>query len=177
LIPEIQSALLQDPVLLGNCIQLLLDENFPESIHEEIRETIGLSHRKVLSIRSVRDPKFRDEVLMAYEYSCAVCGFNLQIKNVLAGVEAAHVKWHAMNGPDIISNGIALCTMHHKLFDLGAMGIDTNIQVTVSQQTTGTGKDLWLNRFEGREIRRPIKNYAIPNEEFLCWHEKEVFKY
>lgn len=177
LIPEIQQVLIKDPLFLEECVQLLLDDNFPESIHEEIRSAIGLTNKMVLVKKSTRDPKFREQVLTAYEYTCAICGFNLRIKNALAGVEAAHVRWHAMNGPDTLSNGIALCTMHHKLFDLGAMGINVNMQLTVSPQTNGAGKELWLNRFEGKEIRRPQRNYDLPDEGFLVWHEKEVFKW
>jgi putative restriction endonuclease len=177
LIPEIQRVLVKDPLFLEECVQLLLDENFPDSIHEEIRSAIGLTNKMVLVKKSTRDPKFREEVLKAYEYTCAVCGFNLRIKNALAGVEAAHVKWHAMNGPDTLSNGLALCTMHHKLFDLGAMGINVNMQLTVSPQTNGAGKELWLNPFEGKPIRSPQKSYALPSDVFLAWHEKEVFKW
>jgi putative restriction endonuclease len=177
LIPEIQRVLVKDPLFLEECVQLLLDDNFPDSIHEEIRSAIGLTNKMVLVKKSTRDPKFREEVLKAYEYTCAVCGFNLRIKNALAGVEAAHVKWHAMNGPDTLSNGLALCTMHHKLFDLGAMGINVNMQLTVSPQTNGAGKELWLNRFEGKPIRSPQKSYALPSDVFLAWHEKEVFKW
>jgi putative restriction endonuclease len=177
LIPEIQDQLLKDRSFLDEAIQLLLEDNFPESIHDEIKSAIGLKQQFQLVRKATRDPKFREEVLKAYEYSCAVCGFNLRIKNAIAGIEAAHVKWHAMNGPDTISNGIALCTMHHKLFDLGAMGINVNMQLTVSPQTNGAGKELWLNRFEGKEIRRPQKNYDLPDEGFLKWHEKEVFKW
>jgi putative restriction endonuclease len=178
LIPEIQQQLVSDPLFLEECVQALLNTNFPDSIHEEIRSAIGLrDHQMVLVKKSPRDPKFREEVLKAYEYSCAVCGFNLRIKNALAGIEAAHVKWHAMNGPDTISNGLALCTMHHKLFDLGALGINSNMQITVSPQTNGVGRELWLNKFEGKDIRRPQKQYALLDEGYLKWHEEEVFKW
>ncbi len=177
LIPEIQQELINDHLFLEECVQLLLNENFPDSIHEEIRSAIGLRNQLVLVKKSARDPKFREVVLKAYEYSCAVCGFNLRIKNALAGVEAAHVKWHAMNGPDTISNGLALCTMHHKLFDLGALGINSNMQVAVSPQTNGVGRELWLNQFEGKEIRKPQKHYASLDEGYIAWHEQEVFKW
>jgi putative restriction endonuclease len=177
LIPEIQDQLLKDRSFLDEAIQLLLEDNFPESIHDEIKSAIGLKQQFQLVRKATRDPKFREEVLKAYEYSCAVCGFNLRIKNAIAGIEAAHVKWHAMNGPDTISNGLALCTMHHKLFDLGAMGINVNMQLTVSPQTNGAGKELWLNPFEGKPIRSPQKSYALPSDVFLAWHEKEVFKW
>lgn len=63
-----------------------------------------------------RDPNFRNKILRAYKYSCAVCGFNVRLGNNLVGIEAAHIKWHQAGGPDREDNGIALCSMHHKLF-------------------------------------------------------------
>lgn len=38
------------------------------------------------------------------------------------GLEAAHVQWHSQNGSDDVSNGLALCSLHHTLFDLGVLG-------------------------------------------------------
>src|SRR5436189_6378643 len=32
----------------------------------------------------------------------------------------AHIRWHQAGGPDIENNGLALCVLHHKTFDLGA---------------------------------------------------------
>ena len=36
------------------------------------------------------------------------------------GLEAAHIKWFQARGPDVVQNGLALCSLHHKIFDLGA---------------------------------------------------------
>lgn len=175
--PELLHAFESNRGLLEECIELLLEDNFPESIHEEIKSALGYTTEGIFVRRSKRDASFRHKVLLAYEYSCAVCGFNLRIKHAPAGVEAAHIRWHAMNGPDEVSNGLALCTMHHKLFDLGAMTVNSNIQVVVSSLTNGTGKEWWLTPFEGKEIRRPQAKYPLPEEAFLSWHEKEVFKW
>lgn len=176
LIPPMFDLVVKDSSFLQQCVDHVLHEHFPESIHEEILHAIGFTSAEYKTTRKKRDPKFRDKVLIAYEYTCAVCGFNLRLKNASAGVEAAHVKWHAMNGPDDVSNGIALCTMHHKLFDLGAMGLDSYARLVVSPLTNGVGKELWLNSFEGKEINRPQKKYSSPSEEYLDWHAREVFK-
>ena len=71
-----------------------------------------------------RDPQFRARVLRAYEYRCCVCGFNLLIAGQHAGLEAAHIQWHTAGGPDVEPNGLSLCALHHKLFDLGAFTIE-----------------------------------------------------
>jgi putative restriction endonuclease len=39
------------------------------------------------------------------------------------GLEAAHIKWFQAGGPDIEANGLAMCSLHHKLFDLGVFTI------------------------------------------------------
>ncbi|MFP3435083.1 HNH endonuclease, partial [Paraburkholderia sp. SIMBA_061] len=86
----------------------------------------------------------------AYEHRCAVCDFDVRIGAKTLCIEAAHIKWHSAGGPDDISNGIALCTMHHKLFDLGAFTLDKNRQFLVSERVTGNnGFDLWLARYHG----------------------------
>ena len=41
-----------------------------------------------------RDPSFRQRVLVAYEYQCAVCGLDLRICGITIALEAAHVRWH-----------------------------------------------------------------------------------
>jgi hypothetical protein len=35
------------------------------------------------------------------------------------GYEAGHIQWHAYNGFDGIEIGLALCSLYHKLFDIG----------------------------------------------------------
>lgn len=50
-------------------------------------ERVGLNADRVISRRKKRDPKFRDYVLTAYEYRCAVCGFDLRLGNVTVGLE------------------------------------------------------------------------------------------
>ncbi len=51
--------------------------------------------------RRKREPGFRERVLRAYEHRCCVCGFDLRIGHLPAGLEAAHVQWHHVGGPDI----------------------------------------------------------------------------
>jgi hypothetical protein len=48
------------------------------------------------------------------------------------GIDAAHVRWFAFDGPDTLDNGLALCVLHHKLFDLGVLGLDPKLRVQVS---------------------------------------------
>lgn len=124
-----------------------------------------------------RDPGFRERILRAYEYSCAVCGFNVRQGDVLVGVEAAHIKWHQKGGPSSEQNGIALCTMHHKLFDRGVFTLSNDLQFLVAQNVHGcVGFDEWLMRYHGKRIRQPQMPEYFPHEKFVQWHVREVFR-
>jgi HNH endonuclease len=39
------------------------------------------------------------------------------------GLDAAHIEWFQASGPDVVPNGLALCSLHHKIFDLGAFTV------------------------------------------------------
>jgi HNH endonuclease len=47
-----------------------------------------------------------------------------QFNGVSVGIEAAHVQWFNFGGPDSLDNGLALCSLHHKLFDVGVHNLD-----------------------------------------------------
>ena len=73
-----------------------------------------------------RNPRFRRDVLRAYSHRCAICGIQLDL------VDAAHIIPHSHpEGYDTISNGLALCVLHHRSFDTGLLYVreDYSIQV------------------------------------------------
>ena len=73
-----------------------------------------------------RNPRFRRDVLRAYSHRCAICGLQLDL------VDAAHIVPHSHpEGYDTISNGLALCVLHHRSFDTGLLYVreDYSIQV------------------------------------------------
>jgi hypothetical protein len=47
-------------------------------------------------------------------------------------IEAAHVRWHSQQGPDEVAKALALCALHHALFDLGVLGITEDRRIRVS---------------------------------------------
>jgi putative restriction endonuclease len=104
------------------------------------------------------DPQFRRTVLRAYENACATCGCTSRLADTLVSVEAAHIKWHQAGGPDTSPNGIALCALHHKLFDRGMITFSADHRVLVSENATGSAifSHLVLD-FHGRPIREPIR--------------------
>lgn len=174
---DVLTALEADPTLAGEIAHRVLEGHFPQSLHSDILDRVGLNADLVISRRKKRDPKFRDHVLTAYEYRCAVCGFDLRLGNVTVGLEAAHIKWHQAAGPDTTDNGLALCSIHHKIFDLGVFTLSTERQMVVSDQANGSeGLESVLLRFHGQPIRPAQKPEWLPDARFIDWHRREVFK-
>lgn len=175
----------KDPQLIGHVVRLLLDSNFPPSLQADILAAVGLEIEPselagvVLEFaRRKRDPAFRDAVLLAYEYRCGVCGYDGQLMREAVGIDAAHVRWWAADGPDEVTNGVALCALHHKLLDRGAIGLTTDHRVAVSAHFIGrseTAEQLVL-AMVGKEIGRPQPGQSLPMAKHVGWHTREVFR-
>jgi putative restriction endonuclease len=115
--------------------------------------------------------------LLAYNYQCAVCGLDVRLGSITIGLEAAHIKWHQANGPDNVNNGLALCSLHHKIFDLGAFTIDADLRLLVSDKVHGTARlDDVLLRHHGQVISSTTDPDHRPLTTHLDWHRKQVFK-
>jgi putative restriction endonuclease len=155
----------------------LLVERFPESLHPDILEAVGLTLDAGPFTRRKRDPHFRQRVLTAYEYRCAVCGFGVRLGSVPVALDAAHIRWVQAQGPDEERNGLALCVLHHKLFDLGAFTLEPGGCLIISEQAHGSaGFDDSLMRHHGGQVRWSQRPEWHPDPEFLAWHGREVFK-
>jgi putative restriction endonuclease len=72
----------------------------------------------------------------------------VRLGDTLVGLEAAHIKWYQAGGPDAEVNGIALCSLHHTLFDRGAFTLSDSMRIQVSERAHGsTGFQEWLMVF------------------------------
>ena len=109
----------RSPGLAIQVARSLLDAHFPWTRHREVLRAVGIEADFVESRRRRRDSGFRGRVLEAYVYKCAVCGFAVRLGDRPVAIDAAHIRWHQAHGPATVSNGIALCTLHHELFDTG----------------------------------------------------------
>jgi putative restriction endonuclease len=157
-----------------------LNEFWPPTLHTAIRQAIGLPQSTddlIATIRrATRLPRFREEILRAYQRRCAVCGYDGRLADVPLGFEAAHVKWHAYQGPDQVENGVALCSFHHIALDAGALGLSDDLCILVSCDVNGqTMIEELLYRFEGRQLMLPQSSYPPPARDYVAWHRKEVF--
>lgn len=150
---HIYDLLRKDWALLKKSVMIIFEIHFPSSLHEDILTSMGFDFdNNGRTKKSKRSADFRDKVLRAYQYQCAICGFNLRLENASLALEAAHIKWHQAGGPDEENNGLALCVLHHKVFDLGAITVSAEQKIMVSQSVNGTVGHDWVSTFHGKPI-------------------------
>lgn len=171
----------QHPELVETLSELILDNHFPPSLRQDILDEVGLDFEANLSSSSkkkaTRDPKFRKRIMEAYEYRCAICDFSVRMENTPIALEAAHIKWFQAGGPDIETNGLALCSLHHKLLDRGALAIGRDLKIIISEKANGhAGFEEWVLRYDGKPLRAPRNKDFAPNPDFTNWHIREVFQ-
>ncbi|MUK68422.1 phosphorothioated DNA-binding restriction endonuclease [Aliivibrio fischeri] len=167
-------SLISNPKLIEKIVSKLIQDNFPETLQEELFVRFGF---EVNTSTKQRDPNFRKNVLRAYNYRCAVCGFDLALDTVPVGIEAAHIKWKQYSGPCEVSNGIALCSIHHKALDKGVITFTSELKVQVSPATRGgrmVEQLIW--NYENKKVSLPRDMHSYPSEKAIEWHVREVFK-
>lgn len=176
LVPELFGAVAGDPELLRDVAGDLLEAHFPGTLHPEIMASVGLDPAMGIP-PSRRDPKFRAIVLKAYEGRCALCAVDARVGDSMVGLEAAYIRWHKAGGPSTVDNGMALCSLHHKLFDRGAFTLTPERRVLVSEALQGSrSTEQWITRYHGSKLRLPRKVTNQPDAAHLEWHQREVFR-
>ena len=172
---QLFDALRSSPELVNAVAAQLLAGAFPPSIHQEILDAVGFG--AVWVARRSRDPRFREEILRIFERRCAVCGYDGRLGPSDLAIEAGHIKWHAAGGPDSADNGLALCAFHHVALDRGAISVNDDLTVQVSQHVVGASQvDLLLLRHSGQPLIGPLHGAPTPNRIFLAWHREQVFR-
>jgi putative restriction endonuclease len=118
---------------------------------DEIRE-LTRSYEITEVQRRLYHARFRNEILNAYRNRCAVC--RLRVRSLL---DAAHVTEDRDPKPAIaVSEGLALCAIHHRAFDAEILRFDAEYRVRIKLRTSaGEGEETMLLAFEGRELTLP----------------------
>ena len=138
---------------------------------EEVEQTIAEPRRYavVATRQAIRDRGFRNRVLQAYGYSCAMCGLQLSL------IECAHIlPVEHPESTDGTDNGVALCALHHRAFDRGLVTFDTKFRIRVNQTKVEDlkARDLadGLASFTtalGTTIALPAKKHDRPDRSFV----------
>jgi putative restriction endonuclease len=125
--------------------------------------------------RPLRDRAFRRTVLDAYDARCALTGLKLINGGGRAEAEAAHIRPVEANGPDIVSNGLALSGTVHWMFDRGLLSLDDDLSILVSRHVNDRDSITALLNRSGH-ARPPARTADRPHPLFLGWHREHCFK-
>jgi putative restriction endonuclease len=139
------------------------DEREPVQIESAIERRYVVRRVK----QRIHQAQFRGAVLPAYDDRCAVC----TLKEVRL-LDAAHITADAdEHGEPLISNGLSLCSIHHRAFDEDLVGITPDYDVQVSSRLLddedGPMLEL-LKEFHGRRIVVPRRQAWRPERERLA---------
>lgn len=129
-----------------------------------------------LTNRAVRDRNFRKNVLRAYGERCAITGLRLINGGGRAEVEAAHIRPVEHDGPDIVSNGMALSGTAHWMFDRGLVGLSDDLAILISRQANDADAVKTMINSSGR-LLTPGRPAERPRAEFVAWHREHCFKH
>jgi len=182
---DIESELQSSSDKLHAAARAMVDRHFPATLAPDVLVAVGLDPNVVLGQGGPaanaaparrRDPSWRRLVVEAWDRSCAFCGFDGALGGAPVGIEAAHVRWFNFEGPDDLENGLALCSLHHKLLDRGVLGLRDPETITVSSTYSAMSE-------QGRRVYelhekslRPRPGTKLPAVEHVAWHTREVFK-
>ncbi|GAA0035011.1 MULTISPECIES: HNH endonuclease [Brevibacterium] len=140
------------------------------SMHEEVTRRYLQRMAKV----RVHQPAFRSMVLSAYENRCTIC--NLGHPGLL---DAAHiVPDRDERGIAAVTNGLAMCKIHHAAFDRNFLGIrpDSVVQIRhdLLEEVDGPMLRHGLQDLHGRQLMKvPAHRRDRPNQELLETKYKE----
>lgn len=140
-----------------------LDEPEATPIDDAIERRYAVRETRI----RLHQARFRGRVLIAYRNSCAVC--RLQEMQLL---DAAHiVSDSSPYGEPVVSNGLSLCSIHHRAFDQDLVGISPGYEVHVSRRLLedddGPMLEL-LKTFHGQRIVLPTRIVWRPNQQQLA---------
>ncbi len=154
------------------CFSVALDDQSLAGGRIVLAETDDSEARRsyvtTLVRRRMHQQTFRERVLAAYREHCAVC--RLRHYELL---EAAHIlpDTHERGEP-IVSNGLALCSLHHAAFDRHILGIRPDLVIEIREdileEADGPMLIHGLQGFQDKQILVPRSPVQQPNRDFLA---------
>jgi putative restriction endonuclease len=133
-------------------------------------DAVVVELRRAYADRVVRErlhqPVFRAQVLAAYENRCALC--RLRHRELL---DAAHIRSDSLGGEPVVTNGIAMCKIHHAAFDNMLMAVRPDYAIEVRRdvlvEEDGPTLTYALQGLHEERIELPRQRAARPNRELL----------
>ncbi len=116
----------------------------------------------------VHQPVFRARVLSAYNKRCAIC--TLKYAELL---DAAHILPDTdERGLPVVTNGMAMCTIHHRAYDQNFLGVSPDYVVHINERmladSDGPMLQFGLQAMNGKPLELPVRRDDRPDREFLA---------
>lgn len=148
---------------------IALDESF--TFMRDVRQMAPAQRAYALRLAKQRlhQPAFRTRVMVAYETRCAVC----QLRHG-ALLDAAHIvpDGHELGSPTV-SNGLALCKIHHAAYDQNMLGVTPDYEVRIAvdllNEIDGPMLRHGLQEMHGRTLHLPRRASDRPDQGHLAW--------
>jgi putative restriction endonuclease len=138
-----------------------------------LKEAPALNEIYLTESRSVG---FRRVIVDAYKHTCSFCGIRVITPDGHTAVAAAHIVPWSHSHIDDPRNGIALCGLHHWVFDKGLVSVGTDYQIKVSPVATSEENAAsLLIALDGRAMRLPDAQLLWPAKSALRWHVDNIF--
>ena len=129
---------------------------------------------EMLVSRAARDSSFARQVKAAYDGKCAISGLYLRNGGGRPEVQAAHIRSVSHEGPDIVSNGLALSGTLHWMFDRGLISVGEGYEILVSHnKVPAEARDRLIA--PGRTLIRPANPRHHPHPDYLRYHRETIF--
>jgi putative restriction endonuclease len=139
-----------------------LDEREPVIVDDPLERKYVFRETRV----RVHQARFRARVVPAYGERCAIC----RLKE-LRLLDAAHIVGDLeVQGEPTISNGLSLCSIHHRAFDHDLVGVTPDYEVRVARRLLDEedGPMLaLLKEFHRQPIVLPVRKAWQPDRERL----------
>jgi putative restriction endonuclease len=124
----------------------------------------------------VHQREFRERVLRAYQNHCTLC--NLRHIELL---DAAHIIADKEDlGDPIITNGLALCKIHHAAFDQNIIGINPDYKIKIRhdilKETDGPMLKYGIQLLENNDLILPNSKRNWPDKDRLATRFDEFLK-
>lgn len=165
---------LQTAVIVDSQYQLIVDYRLVDRLQAQMDSIVLYQPTIAQNSRPAKEQRnFRENVLEAYNYRCAITGQSIWIDNRVL-LEAAHIIPYRDGGSFSVNNGIALSYEMHKMFDNGLFGFyydeDGQIKIKISQSQKIRDDSKILQRLNNKPIAMPQDTKQYPSDVALQYN-------
>ena len=165
---------LQTAIIIDSQYQLIVDYTLVDRLRANMDSIVLYQPTIAQNSRPAKEQRnFRENVLEAYNYRCAITGQSIWIDNRVL-LEAAHIIPYRDGGSFSVNNGIALSYEMHKMFDNGLFGFyydeDGQIKIKISQSQKIRDDSKILQRLNNKPIAMPQDTKQYPSDVALQYN-------